>query len=104
MKNPTLSLDSEDVKKVFLDFEKIIVKYKGIILFLVFATLYGFISWRINTLSTAQPNQSDIKSAQQVSKNTKIPQEAVNRMQRMEAGSTRVKALFNEARSNPFQE
>lgn len=71
-------------------------------LFLLFVVLvYGFIVWRINTLSNAQPSQvtSQLKSS-----SPRIDQATVDKIKQLRDNNVTVRALFNQARKNPFQE
>lgn len=77
--------------------------YRGLIFFVVLTSLYGFIVWRINILSSAPPSQADIQSATQSVKRPKISDETVEKLKSLEDNSVRVQSLFNNARQNPFQ-
>lgn len=79
-------------------------KYKGFLFFILLTSLYGFIVWRINVLSSAPPSQADLAKAQQKVSSPKIPESTVQQLQGLQDNSVRVQALFNEARQNPFQE
>jgi len=76
--------------------------YKVLIFFLLIATLYGFILWRINVYSNALPDQNT--ESTQVAAQPHIDQSTVQKLQDLQSNSVSVQALFNEARQNPFQE
>lgn len=78
--------------------------YKGLVFFLLLTSLYGYIVWRINVLSSAPPTSADVASAQEGVEVPKISEATIQKIQGLEDNSVRVQALFNEARENPFQE
>lgn len=79
-------------------------KYRGFIFFLLLTSLYGYIVWRINVLSSAPPKAADVTTAQQNTSLSGIPETTVQKLEGLEDNSVRVQSLFNEARQNPFQE
>ncbi|MCA9326894.1 hypothetical protein KDA14_00010 [Candidatus Saccharibacteria bacterium] len=96
-----------DIKSLVTSFQRLlrgINKYKGFIFFILLTSLYGFIVWRINVLSSAPPSEADLAKAQQNVSSPKIPAATVEKLQGLQDNSVRVQALFNEARQNPFQE
>lgn len=78
--------------------------YRNFIFFLLLTSLYGYIVWRINVLSTAPPSTADVVSAQQNVQLPKIPESTVQKLQGLQDNSVRVQSLFNDARQNPFKE
>lgn len=78
--------------------------YRSFIFLLLLASIYTFIIWRINVLSSTAPTQSDITNAQQDIPRPKISDSTVKKLYSLQDNSVRVQALFNEARQNPFQE
>lgn len=76
--------------------------YRMLIFFLLIASLYGFIVWRINVYSNAPPDQAE--ESAQVAAQPHIDQSTVQKLLSLQSNSVSVQALFNEARQNPFQE
>lgn len=64
--------------------------------------VYGFIVWRISALQQVQPNLDAVSSKLQAS--THIDQATITKIKQLQDNSVNVKALFNNARNNPFQE
>lgn len=91
---------TKSIRKWFL----VLHKYRGLIFFLLLTSLYGYIVWRINVLSTAPPSTSDVANAQQNVSSPHIPESTVQTLQGLQDNSVRVQAIFSEARQNPFQE
>jgi hypothetical protein len=77
----------------------------SLVLFIAFvALLYGFIFFRINSLSNIQPSSESITSQVKAAQVPHIDQATVKQLESLQNNSVNVQALFNEARSNPFQE
>ncbi len=98
-----ISIKSNTANSSVKSFARSINMYRGFIFFLVLTSLYGFIVWRINVLSSAPPSQADIDSAIQSVPRPKISDSTVKKLQSLEDNSIRVQTLFNEARQNPFE-
>lgn len=76
----------------------------GMVTFIVLvALMYGFLALRINSLSNQQPTETEITSQINASQVPHIDKEVVRQLQSLEDNSVSVQALFNKARSNPFQ-
>jgi len=73
----------------------------AIILFVLFlAFVYGFLLYRINVVSSAEPSDTAITQA-----NTpRVDKTVVKQLLDLKDNSVTVQTLFDEARSNPFQE
>lgn len=69
---------------------------------LLVACVYAFIVWRISALQAVQPNLNAVNS--QLQSSTNINQATIAKIQQLQDNSVSVKALFNQARQNPFQE
>jgi hypothetical protein len=78
-------------------------RYNFIVFLLFVALLYGFVLLRINTLSSSQPSTNAVSSQVQAAQIPHIDQSVVNQLQSLQNNSVSVQALFNQARSNPFQ-
>jgi hypothetical protein len=76
----------------------------SLLAFLLFiALLYSFVLLRINNLSSLQPSQDAVSSQVKAAKLPHIDQSVVTQLQSLQNNSVSVQALFNQARSNPFQ-
>jgi hypothetical protein len=80
------------------------LRYTGIMFFVLVAAVYGFVLFRINTLSSAQPTDSDISAQAKSTAIPKIDPKVVQQIQTLKDNSTNVQTLFEENRGNPFQE
>ncbi len=98
------NIDIHTFAKSFQKWFRVLNKYRNFIFFLLLTSLYGYIVWRINVLSTAPPSTADVTSAQQNVQLPRIPESTVQKLQGLQDNSVRVQTLFNAARQNPFQE
>ena len=78
-------------------------RYIFVIFVLFVAGLYSFVLFRVNSLSHAQPVASDVTSQVKAAAIPHIDQAVVKQLQSLQDNSVSVQALFNQARSNPFQ-
>lgn len=79
-------------------------RYQTVIFIVFVALLYGFLVFRINSLSGQQPSDSDISAQLQRSSTPHIDQSSVDKIKQLQDNSVQVKTLFNNARNNPFAE
>ena len=79
------------------------VQHYSLLLFIVFiAALYGFIFWRINTLNGQQPSSVVVNGQVQAAQILQVNQAVVNQLQSLQDNSVSVQTLFDQARTNPF--
>jgi hypothetical protein len=78
-------------------------RYSFILFLIIVAALYGFIMLRISSLSNTEPTPDAISSQVQAARIPHIEQSVVNQLQSLQDNSVSVQALFDQARSNPFQ-
>jgi len=80
---------------------KQIGRYKVIIVLVVVASLYGYLVMQVNSAVNVEPNAEEIVA---VKKSTpRIDPDTVKQLKELQDNSVSVQALFNEARTNPFQ-
>lgn len=76
-------------------------RYAGVTVFVLFAIVYAFIVLRINMLSSAPADQSKSSSS---TTTLRVDENAAKQLQSLKDNSTNVQALFEQDRTNPFQE
>jgi predicted negative regulator of RcsB-dependent stress response len=82
-----------------------IARKNAAIIFLVFlVVIYGALSWRIMQLLQAEPDQSAVTAELKTIGVPKVDEDVVKKMEKLEDNSVSVHTLFEDARSNPFQE
>ena len=79
-------------------------KYAVLLFILLVAIVYGFLVMRINSMQSVPP--SSVNSNQKVTTvaTPRIDPKIVQQLQQLQDNSVSVKTLFDQARSNPFQE
>lgn len=76
-----------------------------VVLFLVaLCGAYGFLAYKINDLTQAEPDQALVDERLKAVPRPKVDQETVDRMKKLEEQSIEIKTLFQAARDNPFNE
>lgn len=77
----------------------------SVLLFVILvAVLYGFVLLRINELSNEQPSPDSVTGQVQAAHMPHIDKAVVKQLDSLHDNSVNVQALFNEARSNPFNQ
>lgn len=75
------------------------------LLFVVFlVAVYGFLLWQARTYIQAEPSQTDIQAQLKTIQVPHIDKSVLAKIQQLQNNSVSVHALFDQARSNPFQE
>lgn len=76
-------------------------RYRVLLFCLLVASLYGYLVFQISQATTVQPS-SELQTA--VTKaSPRIDPEVVQQLEQLQDNSVTVQALFNEARTNPFE-
>lgn len=102
-KDLNFSLSPETIKASLLRLANTSQKY-AVELFAVFVlVIYGFLVFQINSYSKIAPNEDRVIEEEQVIKRTQIDEDAVAKIQQLEAENIAVQGLFKEARQNPFK-
>ncbi len=101
MKNIQLS---QSLKPLSSKFAHIFKPYMGIIFFLLLASIYGFVIFRINTLSSATADSSEVSSKVKAAPTPRIDAHAIKQLQSLKDNSVNVQTLFEQKRTNPFEE
>ncbi len=77
-------------------------QYLWVFLLLFFIILYSYTLLNISSDKTKQPTQAQISKYLQTATQTNINPKVVKKLEDMQNNSISVKALFNQARQNPF--
>jgi hypothetical protein len=78
--------------------------YRVIAFILAVALLYAVMILRINTLDTAAPSETAITAQSQSVASAHIDKSAANQLEALQNNNVNVQTLFDQARTNPFQE
>ncbi len=98
------SLSVSDLQKRILPVLVRLRTYAAFIFVLVFLGVYVYMVNYIGNLIQDEPSQAAIDSKLKPVNRLKIDQKAVEQINELEAQSIEVKALFDQARQNPFTE
>lgn len=79
-------------------------RYRLTLFILTFLGTYTFLVVHINTLTNQEPDPAELASRKQVTKRLSIDQDSIDRILELEEQNIDVKALFEQARNNPFNE
>lgn len=78
-------------------------RYRFVAFVVFVGILYGMVLVQIGSLSNAEPSADAVQSQIQATRIPPISESVVKQLELLEDNSVSVQALFDEARSNPFQ-
>jgi Flp pilus assembly protein CpaB len=78
-------------------------RYSLLIFIVLVMGLYSFVLLRIHSLSMAEPSADAVSSQLQAAHVIHVDKAVVKQLQSLQDNSVNVQALFDQARSNPFQ-
>lgn len=79
-------------------------QYATFIFILIGLGIFGFLVFRIRTLAGSEPDSSLVDEKTGQAGSISIDKSAVEKIQQLQDTNVQVKALFDQARDNPFQE
>ena len=80
---------------------KPIYRYRLVIFISLAAILYGYLVLQINQAVNVEPSADAVAAS--TKRTPRVDPELVEQLQQLEDNSVSVQALFNEARTNPFE-
>ncbi len=99
-----MKLDIKSIPKKVTGVVKKLGKYSVFIFVILVLLAYGFIVVRIRTLANTEPSDDAVSEQLQTLSKPKIDQQTIDKIQRLQDSNVQVKALFDQARDNPFQD
>lgn len=99
MKKQLADLSAQATKA--FDFLK---RYVVLLFFLVLCGIYGFLAYRINGLTNADPTDAAVAEKLNSVTRPRIDQNSIDKMRELEETNVKVETLFKDARKNPFNE
>lgn len=100
MKNKLVAKPVESIQSLFTKLSH----FKLVVFVLLVVGVYGYVILSISSLTNAQPSEAQISELSSPIRSAKIDEKIIKQLQQLQDNSVSVKSLFNEARSNPFQE
>jgi hypothetical protein len=102
MKNA--NIDVKSLKTLGLKAIGRLKKYSSVLFFLLFALVYGYMIMKINAFSNAPVDEDEVILQVTSSPSLRIDEDAVQQLQTLKDNSVNVQTLFDQGRTNPFQE
>lgn len=78
--------------------------YLGVFIFLLFAATYGFIVIQINALSNPTIDDATVLGEAKATPTPRIDDQAAEQLETLKDNSVNVQTLFEQGRTNPFEE
>ena len=104
MKNKKLSLNKDQIlKHLRRDLIKV-QRYGVFTLIIISLSLYGFMVYQIGQATQKEPSDAQVLEELGVVKRLKIDESSIDKITQLEDQNVEIKALFQEARDNPFKE
>jgi hypothetical protein len=79
-------------------------RYTVMIFILILVLIYGFLAFKIGSISQTEPNEADVAGQLEGTKQLQVDQDAIDKIQQLKDQNIAVQTLFESARDNPFQE
>jgi hypothetical protein len=98
------NLNLKTLLVIFVRFRRWLGRYRAILFIVGIMSTYSILVLRINMLNNKQPNSNDVTNQLQLAHPPKLNPAIISKIQQLQDNSVEVKALFNQARDNPFQE
>lgn len=98
-----MSLDVKDIPKIATNVVKRFKKYAVFACVMLVLVAYGFLVFRINNYVSHEPDADVVNERLNNLRRPKIDQSTIDKIQQLQDTNVQVKALFDEARDNPFQ-
>ncbi len=78
-------------------------RYSFLAFIIVVACIYGFVLFRITSLSNIEPSDDAVNSQVSQASIPRIDQTVVKQIKSLQDNSVNVQSLFDQARTSPFQ-
>jgi hypothetical protein len=104
MKNGNIDINLKNIGPAMLGVVQKLNRFAAIFFFLFVSCIYGFVVYRVNTLSNVQPDSSEVEAKSPTAKTPKIDPAVAKKLESMKDNSVNVRTLFEDARNNPFTE
>lgn len=92
------------LKKYLSQASRLFTHYTLIIFFVVFAGLAGYLVIKIGELSRLEPSQAELDTKLSEIKKIKTDTDAINKLKELEERDISIEALFDNGRTNPFED
>lgn len=100
----SLELNKRSLSSIAAEGLALFNRYAILLFVLLLSGVYGFVAFKLLTAHNAQPSDQAISAQVQTTATPHVDPKVVEQMQSLQDHSVNVKTLFDQARSNPFQE
>lgn len=94
----------QQVAEQITDFMQRAKRYAPLLFAALLVGIYGFLVYRVQVLNASEPSSADVASQSKTAQVPHIDQKVIEQLQQLQDNSVSVQTLFDQARSNPFQE
>lgn len=98
------NLDLKDLPAKLLSITGVLRRYVVLIFIIGFLGIYGFLVMRINTLSSAEPDEDAVTERLSTARQTTVDKDTIEKIKQLQEQNVEVQTLFQQARDNPFSE
>src|SRR5262245_40624523 len=98
------NIDLGSLKPALSKTVRIMRPYVGVFFFLVSSLAYGFVILRINSLSSAQVDDSTVQEKVNATPSPHVDSAVIKQLESLKDNSVNVQTLFQDNRINPFKE
>lgn len=99
-----MNLDLKDLSSKLQPTLSFMKRYVTLFFILSMLLILGFLVFRINQFSNLEPSDDAITEKLQSVQRPKLDQSVVDKIQQLQDQNIEAKALFDQARNNPFSE
>ena len=99
-----MNLEVKDITAKILPVLQGLKKYLVFIFIITILGLYSYLVFHINTLAQQEPDETAVTERLKTIQRPKIDQEALDKIEQLQAQNIQVQTLFKQARDNPFAE
>jgi len=99
-----MKVSIKDLPNLALEYIERFRKYAVVLFVILVVVVYGFLVLRINSMQSAQPDSVSGNQKVTALATPRIDPKLITQLQQLQDNSVNVKTLFDQARSNPFQE
>ncbi|CAN5665746.1 hypothetical protein BH23PAT1_BH23PAT1_0830 [soil metagenome] len=97
-------IDIKTLASKLLSIIGVLRKYVVLIFILAFLSIYGFLVLRVNTLSSAEPDEDAITEKLSNVRKPNVDKATLEKIKQLQEQNVEVQTLFKQARDNPFSE
>lgn len=99
-----MKLDIAQIPALLLRVKESIKPYIGFVFIIIILGMYGLVIWQIRSFVTQEPSEAKISEQLNTINVPKVDEDAIRQITELEDSNVQVKALFENARQNPFTE